>query len=332
MSELNNFFKQLSDLKAADPVAQKKKKFETTVKENLKEDFGSLFAELAALKTRKEEIIQENPQLVEEVLIETKPISTPIGEIPTAQQNPAIADLPSIDKYLKSPQFEVPDVSDSQREIQQINNKMKFLEQWIGKINNAGPGSGEVNLRYLDDVDRNTIADNRYLRYNASTKKFMFDDVDAVGDYLTAIDTTNQTFASSVPTVITINTQTTSRNISVVDGSKITFTKTGTYNIQYSVQAVNPDNAQWDMSIWINKNGAPIPDSNSVFTIPIRKTPSIYGKLILTSPIPVDVTAGDYVQLMGHTESSLVSLSTLAADAVNGIPRTPSVIVVVSKL
>lgn len=316
MNNLNDLFSLLEEEK------KKKKEFEDRIKTAARKDFNEVFKQLSPHSNPKE--------IVEEVLVETKPISTPIGEIPVSQQSPAIANLPDIDKYLKTPQVSEPNTSEY--DIDLINKKIKFLEQWIGKINNAGPGGGEVNLRYLDDVDRNTIADNRYLRYNASTKKFMFDDVDAVGDYLTAIDTTNQTFASSVPTVITINTQTTSRNISVVDGSKITFTKTGTYNIQYSLQAVNADNVQWDMSIWVTKNGVNIADSNSIFTIPVRKNPSVYGKLILTSPIPVDVTAGDYVQLMAHTESSLVSLSTIAADAVNGIPRTPSVIVVVSKL
>lgn len=175
--DLGDLFSQLSHLKAEDPIVQKNKKLESTVKENLKEDFSSLFAELASLKNRKQEIIQENPQLVEEVLIETTPISTPIGEIPASQQNPAIADLPSIDKYLKSPQFEVPDVDESQREFQLINNKIKFLEQWIGKINNAGPGGGEVNLRWLDDVKRDTISDGRWLKYSEADKKFVFDEI-----------------------------------------------------------------------------------------------------------------------------------------------------------
>jgi hypothetical protein len=175
--DLGDLFSQLSHLKAEDPVVQKNKKLEAIVKENIKEDFGSLFAELASLKNRKEEIIQENPQLVEEVLIETKPISTPIGEIPASQQNPAIADLPSIDKYLKSPQFDVPEVDQSTREFDLINKKIKFLEQWIGKINNAGPGSGEVNLRWLDDIDRPTIYDMRFLRYNDFKKKFEFAEV-----------------------------------------------------------------------------------------------------------------------------------------------------------
>ena len=175
--DLGDLFSQLSHLKAEDPVVQKNKKLETIVKENLKEDFSSLFAELASLKSRKEEIIQENPNLVEEILIETTPISTPIGEIPPEVQSPAIADLPSIDKYLKSPQFEVPEIDQSTREFELINKKIKFLEQWIGKINNAGPGGGEVNLRWLDDVKRDTIADGRWLKYSEADKKFVFDEI-----------------------------------------------------------------------------------------------------------------------------------------------------------
>jgi hypothetical protein len=35
-------------------------------------------------------------------------------------------------------------------------------------------GSGEVNLRYLDDVDRNSIQDGYVLSYNSTTKKFTF--------------------------------------------------------------------------------------------------------------------------------------------------------------
>lgn len=35
-------------------------------------------------------------------------------------------------------------------------------------------GGGEVNLRFLDDIDRTSIQDGRVLSYNATTKKFVF--------------------------------------------------------------------------------------------------------------------------------------------------------------
>jgi hypothetical protein len=58
-----------------------------------------------------------------------------------------------------------------------IRKKLKFMEQAIGKIAALGPGSGEVNLRWLDDVYRPSIMDGRYLRYNDTLKKFEFAEV-----------------------------------------------------------------------------------------------------------------------------------------------------------
>jgi len=63
------------------------------------------------------------------------------------------------------------------QEIVGLNNKIKFLERAISRIAATGPGSGEVNLRWLDDVDRATIGDGKYLNYNATTKKFQFSTV-----------------------------------------------------------------------------------------------------------------------------------------------------------
>lgn len=47
------------------------------------------------------------------------------------------------------------------------------LQQQMASIG----GGGEVNFRNLDDVDRSTIGPNRHLAYNATTKKFFFEDV-----------------------------------------------------------------------------------------------------------------------------------------------------------
>lgn len=162
MNDLNELFSLLAKEKK---VAKEK---ENIIKENISKDLNSLFTELSSLNSSKKV----------ETLVEVKPLPTPVGEVPPAAQSPAVANLPNIDKYLKSPQFQnTPEISVSDKELKQINQKLKFLEQWIGKINNAGPGSGEVNLRYLDDVDRPTIYDMRFLRYNDAKKKFEFAEV-----------------------------------------------------------------------------------------------------------------------------------------------------------
>jgi LysM repeat protein len=58
-----------------------------------------------------------------------------------------------------------------------LAQEIKYLREWVSRIAATGPGGGEVNLRYLDDINRSTIQDGYFLRYDASTKKFVFDQV-----------------------------------------------------------------------------------------------------------------------------------------------------------
>jgi hypothetical protein len=92
--------------------------------------------------------------------------------------------------------------------IQQEVNKFKEVLQkdvsdYKVKVNQAitkgfgggSSGGGEVNLRHLDDVDTNNLANNRYLRYNAANNKFEFAAV-SVGGADQELNTTDSvTFA-----------------------------------------------------------------------------------------------------------------------------------------
>ena len=45
----------------------------------------------------------------------------------------------------------------------------------------SGAGSGEVRLEFLDDVDRDTAkVNNKYLKYNSTTGKFVGSDPNAL--------------------------------------------------------------------------------------------------------------------------------------------------------
>lgn len=166
MNELNEFFKAMAEAKVKDP---KQKKL-AEVREHVKEDLGSLFAELSALKAKKNVMIHEHPELAlspqeikEETLIEVAP------KIDEASVN--------VDKYLTGKTFQQPEPDPVAKEFKAITDKMKFLEQAIAKIAAHGPGSGEVNFRYLDDVNRATMTpgnDNWVLEYDAATKKVQF--------------------------------------------------------------------------------------------------------------------------------------------------------------
>lgn len=92
--------------------------------------------------------------------------------------------------------FQQPDPPKVPSDIQAITSKVKQLEQWVGKISMAGPGSGEVKLRFLDDIDRSTIGPNKHLAYSNVTGKFFFEEVvagsEVVGDgYTIDIDGPN---------------------------------------------------------------------------------------------------------------------------------------------
>lgn len=122
--------------------------------------------------TVKKEIIidsvEESNSITEEVL----------NEIPEVKPASQVYSEPEIDKYLRrNASFQQPDPNVVDPNTKAIQEKLKFLEQAVGRIAATGPGSGEVNLRYLDDVDRSTIGEGRHLAYNATTKKFFFEEV-----------------------------------------------------------------------------------------------------------------------------------------------------------
>jgi len=75
--------------------------------------------------------------------------------------------------------FQQPDPLPVPGNLAEIQKKLKFLEQWIGKVSMAGPGSGETRFRFLDDIRRETIDDtHKVLRYypsqNPAYSKFGF--------------------------------------------------------------------------------------------------------------------------------------------------------------
>jgi hypothetical protein len=81
----------------------------------------------------------------------------------------------------KADSYQQPDTS-VPRNINDIKKKIKYLEDWIAKISLAGPGGGEVNLRFLDDVNTRPYnlkdpilrqqADGLAVVYNAANNKF----------------------------------------------------------------------------------------------------------------------------------------------------------------
>jgi hypothetical protein len=177
LNDLNNLFKVIAEGKKhyeeKDPVGQKIKQ----AKDHVKEDLSSLFAQLASLKEelieveakQETDIINEVSALIAEETLDETEIRTPEQKIVDTDND--------VSKYLTGKSFQQPEPDLVSKNIEDIRAKMKFLEQAIGRIAATGPGGGEVNLRWLDDVARETISDGRWLKYDDSRKKFVFDEI-----------------------------------------------------------------------------------------------------------------------------------------------------------
>lgn len=170
MSELSDFLKLIAEGKKTDPVAIKAKEQREHIQEVVKEDLSSLFAELSFLKTKQKEL----EEVVEPIVEETKIPAEPVILKPEVKAKNVMDD---VGKYLKDKSFQQPEPDKVAPELRAVTEKIKFLEQAIGRIAATGPGGGEVNLRWLDDVKRDTISDGRWLKYSEADKKFVFDDI-----------------------------------------------------------------------------------------------------------------------------------------------------------
>lgn len=115
--------------------------------------------------------------------------------------------------------------------------------------------------------------------------------------------------------------------------SKFTFTYSGIYNIQFSLQFVNTDTQIHDVDVWFRQNGVDIANSNSQFSVP-NSHGGTDGHLIASLNFFAEVEANDYLEIMWHTHNTATTIQAIAAVPASGttpaIPATPSVIVTVS--
>ena len=140
-------------------------------------------------------------------------------------------------------------------------------------------------------------------------------------------DTTDQTAASTTTAYpITVNTTSISNNVSIVDNSKLTFAVEGVYNIQFSIQLSNNDNATQDIDIWFSKNGSDIADSNSRFGLAPRKSAGDPYHVIGSLNFIESFQAEDYVELYWRSSSTNAYIEYYSAPSSPTRPAIPSVI------
>jgi hypothetical protein len=138
-------------------------------------------------------------------------------------------------------------------------------------------------------------------------------------------DTTTQT-AAVINTAYAITFDSTSLTQGVSIGtptSRVYVNRTGSYNIQFSLQLVSTNAASKDVYIWADVNGTSVPESATKLTM--SGSSNAY---VAAWNFVIRMSAGDYFRLMWSTSNTNVQIAAVAASA--PVPAIPSVILTVA--
>jgi hypothetical protein len=114
--------------------------------------------------------------------------------------------------------------------------------------------------------------------------------------------------------------------------TRITFANAGIYNLQFSSQFQNTDNAGHDVTIWIRLNGTDVAGSSGFVQVPARKNTGAgnEGHIITGWNYLLDVAAGDYYEIVwSTTDHTEITMQFYAAGSPP--PSTASVIFTVTQ-
>lgn len=201
-------------------------------------------------------------------------------------------------------------------------------------INPAVPnlplGTDEYERRYQDQFTnilrlyfnqlRNSLTE---LLGNAGGKYLAF-------PYGAFSDFTSQTTTANTATLMALSVTDFSNNVSLDTGSKITVANGGIYNLQFSTQFQNLDNAPQDIFIWLKQNGVDIPGSTGKVGVPARKSAGVPYHDIKGWNYFLSMNANDYVQIYWSVSNPAVTIQTYAASGTPTKPSTASVVATLS--
>ena len=144
--------------------------------------------------------------------------------------------------------------------------------------------------------------------------------------------TVTQTGSITAGTPFTFNQTDVADGVTLVSGSRLTAPVSGVYNIQFSAQFQNTDNAQNNATVWIRINGVDVAGSAGVVTLSQRKSALIPASTIAGWNYFIQLTAGQYVEIVWLPESTLLTAPAIPASVSPAYPAAASIIVTVCQV
>jgi len=145
-------------------------------------------------------------------------------------------------------------------------------------------------------------------------------------------DTTTQPGSTTTPTAMTFDTADALDGVTLVSGSRITVPVAGVYNLQWSGQFENSDQAVQDIWVWVRINGTDLVGSTGLISIPSRKSVGVPSHIVTGWNYFLNLTASQYVELYWLKETSGITLTPYAASVSPPYPLTASVIVTITQV
>ena len=145
-------------------------------------------------------------------------------------------------------------------------------------------------------------------------------------------DTTTQAIISTTTAYpITLNTTAENQGVSVVSGSRITFSNIGVYNVQFSAQLVNSDIQAHAVNIWLRKNGVDVAQTAGSISVPSSHG-GHSGYTIISWNYVLTVGSGSYLQFYWSGDDTHLAIAPVAAGTSPVSPASPSMIVTVCQV
>jgi hypothetical protein len=208
------------------------------------------------------------------------------------------------------------------REISEVVNNL--VE---GKSNNTGEVTLNTSWATTTTINNERIGFNSYIGLMPISDAAEADTA-PYGSFSNNTDQTAPTVGSTA--VVVYDTTEESNGVFLSDSSRLNVRNAGIYNVQFSLQLANQDNAAQYADIWFRVNGTDVPRSASRFDIPARKSATEWGHIVGTVNIFLDMNANDYVEIAGTTSSTLIALEHYAADGTIPRPAIPAAIVTIN--
>lgn len=147
----------------------------------------------------------------------------------------------------------------------------------------------------------------------------------AVGTFY---DTTTQTILTGASASLQLNTPVIQDGVTVVSNSRITVSRTGIYNLQFSAQLSTPGGGAPDVHIWLRKNGNNVTYSNTGVVMQNSNQKQVAAWNFVESLI-----AGDFLELVAYLNggSSVLFLAEGPLPT-NGGVGVPSMIVTMTQV